>query len=244
MIEFTAATFGELYADEYDDLHDPGTTEESVALIGELAGSETMLELAIGTGRMALPLAAKGHQISGIDGSAEMLDKLKAKPGGSQIPTLLGDFADVGLPGPFGFVFLVFNTLFNLTSQADQIRCFENVAARLVPGGRFLIETFVPDLTGFENHQRVRPLHVGGHSVAFEIARHDPVRQVLEMQRVRIKGGSTTLHPLPMRYAWPAEIDLMAQLAGLDLDSRWGGWQREPFTANSEMHVSVYRKPA
>jgi len=138
----------------------------------------------------------------------------------------------------------VFNTLFNLTSQADQIRCFTNVAARLVPGGRFLIETFVPDLPGFENHQRVRPLHVGGHSVAFEIARHDPVGQVLEMQRVRIKGGSTTLHPLPMRYAWPAEIDLMAQLAGLDLDSRWGGWRREPFTANSEMHVSVYRKPA
>lgn len=242
MIEFTPSTFGELYADEYDDLHDPGTTSDSVALISELAGPGKILELAIGTGRMALPLLEKGHDISGIEGSPEMIAKLQEKPGGADIPVIVGDYADVGLLGPFGFVFLVFNTLFNLTSQEAQVRCFQNVGERLAPGGAFLVETFVPDLSGFQDHQRMRTLHVGSKSMWFEAVKHDPVRQVFEMQRARMAGGETRLHPLVMRYAWPAEIDLMAKLAGLQLESRWGSWTRAPFDADSKMHVSLYRK--
>lgn len=133
---FDAGTFGALYADEYDALHDPGTTAQSVDLISELAGNGRMLELAIGTGRMALPLAARGHRIAGIDASPEMIERLRDKPGAAGIPVTLGDFADVAVDGPFDHVFLVFNTLFNVMTQDDQVRCFANVAARLAPGGR------------------------------------------------------------------------------------------------------------
>ncbi|MEL6829490.1 MAG: class I SAM-dependent methyltransferase [Pseudomonadota bacterium] len=242
MIKFTPSTFGELNAGEYDDLHDPGTTAESVELISALAGNGRILELAIGTGRMALPLAAKGHNVSGIEGSPDMLAILREKPGGAAIESIVGDYADVGLAGPFDFVFLVFNTLFNLTSQEDQLRCFRNVGARLAPGGAFLVETFVPDFSGYHNHQRMRTMHVGFNSVWYEAAIHDPLRQVIDMQRVRIQGSDITLKPLPMRYAWPAEIDLMAKLGGLELEHRWGGWNREPFSKDSNMHVSLYRK--
>lgn len=244
LIEFTPSTFGDLNAAEYDALHNPGTTDESVALISELAGTGRILELAIGTGRMALPLAKKGHDVSGIEGSPEMLEILRQKPGGSEIPAIVGDYADVGMDGPFDFVFLVFNTLFNLTSQADQLRCFKNVGAKLAPGGAFLVETFVPDLSGFHEHQRMRAMTIGFNSVWYEAAMHDPVEQRLDMQRVRINGSDVTLKPLPMRYAWPAEIDLMAELGGMTRERRWGGWEKEPFTKDSKMHVSVYRKPA
>ncbi len=243
-MKFGPATFGELNADDYDVLHDPGTTDESVALISQLAGAGKVLELAIGTGRMALPLVANGHDVSGIEGSPEMVAKLREKPHGANIPVAIGDYADVAIEGPFDFVFLVFNTLFNLTSQADQIRCFRNIADRLTPGGTFLVETFVPDLTTYTNGQRMRTMHVDFKSVWFEAVKHDPVTQVLEHQRVRVTEDATKLIPLVMRYAWPAEIDLMARLAGLELEHRWGGWNREAFTAKSDMHVSVYRKPS
>lgn len=244
MKEFGPATFGELNAEDYDALHDPGTTEESVALISELAGTGKILELAIGTGRMALPLVARGHDVSGVEGSPEMIAKLREKPNGADIPVEIGDYADVPNTGPFDFVFLVFNTLFNLAFQADQVRCFHNVADRLAPGGTFLVETFIPDLTSFTNDQRMRTMHVDFKSVWFEAVKHDPVTQVLEHQRVRMSEDGTKLIPLVMRYAWPMEIDLMAQMAGLELEHRWGGWKREAFTAKSDMHVSVYRKPA
>ena len=243
-IEFTPSTFGDLNAEEYDALHDPGTTDDSVALISELAGSGRILELAIGTGRMALPLAHKGHDVSGIEGSPDMLDIMREKPGGADITAIVGDYADVGLDGPFDFVFLVFNTLFNLTSQADQVRCFQNVGAKLAPGGAFLVETFVPDFSDYQNHPRMRAKEVGFDSVKYEAVLHDPLTQKLDMQRIRIKGSDVSLKPLPMRYAWPAEIDLMAKLGGMDLETRWGGWRRESFTKDSKMHVSVYRKPA
>tara|TARA_R110000787_G_scaffold187546_1_gene299397 strand:+ start:183 stop:914 length:732 start_codon:yes stop_codon:yes gene_type:complete len=243
-MEFGPATFGELNADDYDALHDPGTTEESVALIAELAGKGRILELAIGTGRMALPLKQRGHDISGIEGSPAMVAKLREKPGGADIPVVIGDMADVGIEGPFDFTFLVFNTLFNLTSQADQVRCFRNVADRLAPGGAFLVETFVPDFSHYHDNHSLRTMQVGFSSLWFEAKMHDPVEQVIDYQRVRITAGGTRLVPLKMRYAWPQEIDLMANLAGLERAHRWGGWQREPFTAKSEMHVSVYRKPS
>jgi SAM-dependent methyltransferase len=201
-----------------------------------------VLELAIGTGRMALPLAATGLEICGIEGSPDMVAKLREKPGGSDIPVVIGDFADVAVDGPFDHVFLVFNTLFNLTSQEAQVRCFANVANCLAPGGTFLVETFVPDAESARSDQDVRTMNVGFNSVWIEAARHDRVGQKIDFQRMRITQAGIRLVPLVIRYAWPAEIDLMARLAGLSLKHRWGGWKREPFTADSKMHVSVYEK--
>lgn len=240
---FNAATFGELNAADYDEKHDPGTTLETVNLISDIAGDGTILELAIGTGRIALPLAAKGHKIAGIEGSLDMIAKLKAKPGSENINVVVGDMADVAIDGPFDHVFLVFNTLFNLPSQDAQITCFQNVAERLAPGGTFLIETFVPDLSGFTDGQRVQTKQLDKTSVWLEAAKHDPVQQVIEFQRIRITNSGMQLVPLPMRYAWPSEIDLMARLAGLTLINRWGDWHRGPFDSSSKMHVSLYQKP-
>lgn len=239
---FDETTFGTLNADDYDALHDPGTTAESVALISELAGRGRILELAIGTGRMALPLVALGHAVSGIEGSPLMVEKLRAKPGGEAIEVVMGDFADVAIDGPFDHVFLVFNTFFNLLSQEAQVRCFANVAQRLAEGGTFLVETFVPDQSGFADAQRVQTKRLDMTTVWLEAGRHDPVRQLLEYQRIRITRDGIRMVPLPMRYAWPSEIDLMARLAGLSLRDRWGGWDRRPFDASSKMHVSVYQK--
>ncbi|MEM9937316.1 MAG: class I SAM-dependent methyltransferase [Pseudomonadota bacterium] len=242
-MEFKPETFGELYADEYDALHNPGTTAESVALIAELAGTGRLLELAIGTGRMALPLAERGFSVEGVEGSPDMVAKLREKPGGADIPVLTGDMSDFQLDRSFDFAFLVFNTIFNLTSQAAQVQCFRTVAEHLNPGGAFLVETFVPDLTRFDDHQTVRTRNLGFKTVWLEAIEHDPVAQVFSFQRIRISAEGTHLAPLIMRYAWPQEIDLMAQLAGLHLEARWGGWERQPFTADSKMHVSLYRKP-
>jgi SAM-dependent methyltransferase len=240
---FGPATFGTLNADDYDALHDPGTTDEAVALIAALAGAGRTLELAIGTGRIALPLSARGISVTGIEGSPEMIAKLRDKPGGDAIPVTMGDFADVAAEGLFDHIFLVFNTLFSLQSQEDQVRCFANVADHLAPGGTFLVETFVPDLSDFSNGQRVQTKHLDMHSVWLEAATHDPLRQLLEFQRIRITPEGMKLAPLPMRYAWPAEIDLMARLAGLELKHRWGDWTKGRFDAQSKMHISVYEKP-
>ncbi len=241
---FGSATFGEIYAEDYDVEHDPGTTAEAVQRLAEIAGTGKILELAIGTGRVALPLARRGLTVHGIDGSPAMVAKLREKPGGEAIPVSIGDFADVDIEGSFDLVFLIFNTLFNLTSQDAQVRCFENVAKRLNSDGQFLVETLVPDVTRFDDGQSVRTLHVDMESAVLEAAVHDPVQQVVEYQRVRMTNEGVNLSPLPIRYAWPGEIDLMARVAGMKLQHRWGGWDRSPFTATSKMHVSVYRKIA
>ncbi len=235
-------TFGALNAEDYDLLHDPGTTDQAVALLAALAGTGRVLELAIGTGRVALPLARRGIRIEGIDASPEMIAKLREKPGAEAIPVTIGDMADVAVKGPFDLVFLIFNTLFNLTTQDDQVRCFRNTSARLAPGGAFLVEAFVPNPTRFEDNTNLRPRRIDLSAVTLEAAMHDPVTQVIEHQYIRITKDGIRLTPLPMRYAWPSEIDLMARLAGLTLEARWGGWDRSPFTARSEIHVSVYRK--
>ncbi len=242
-MEFAPDTFGTLYADEYDARHNPGTTDESVALISALAGNGRILELAIGTGRMALPLAARGHDIAGVEGSPAMVAKLRAKPGGAGIPVVIGDMADVPVEGRFNHIFLVFNTLFNLTTQAAQIRLFANVREHLAPGGSFLVETFVPDFSGFHENQRMKVRTMDMQSLRFEAVLHDPVAQTLTHQRVRVEDGVAALSPLVLRYAYPAELDLIARLVGLNLTDRWGDWQRGPFTATSRMHVSVYGFP-
>lgn len=242
--DFGPATFGQLNAEDYDALHDPGTTKEAVAFIAGLVGTGTVLELAIGTGRIALPLAERGARVSGIEGSPEMVAKLREKPGGQDIPVTIGDFADLEVDGTFDHALLVFNTFFNLLSQEAQVRCFRNVAKRLNPGGTFLVETFVPDLSWFKDGQTVRIKNLTNSGVWLDAGQHDPVRQRLDFQRVRITEDGIKLVPLPLRYAWPPEMDLMATLAGLRLKNRWGGWHQEPFTGTSKMHVSLYEKPA
>nr|WP_321512137.1 class I SAM-dependent methyltransferase [uncultured Hyphomonas sp.] len=244
MRNYGPETFGELNADEYDLLHNPGTTEAAIELLSEFALPGRTLELAIGTGRVALPLAERGCRIEGIEASPLMVEKLRQKPGGHGIPVTIGDMSEVKADGMFDFIFLIFNTLYNLTSQAAQVNCFRNAASMLAPGGAFLIEAFVPDLSQFHDHRSVKPRHVGFSSLALEAAVHDPTTQRIDYQVLRVTSEGTKLTPLPMRYAWPQETDLMAQLAGMDLETRWGGWDKSDFTANSRMHISVYRKPA
>jgi len=242
--DYGPRTFGELNAEDYDALHDPGTTDSAVDLLTDLARGQRTLELAIGTGRIALPMVGRGCKIEGIEASPEMIAKLREKSGGAEIPVTMGDMSEITAEGRFGFIFLIFNTLFNLTNQEAQLRCFRNAADMLEPGGAFLVEAFVPDITQFRDHRSMKPKHLDGHSLTLEAAIHDPVAQLVEYQYLRFTSQGVRMTPLPMRYAWPSEIDLMARLAGLEPESRWGGWDRCPFTAESRMHVSVYRKPA
>ena len=199
-----------------------------------------MLELAIGTGRIALPLAARGLEVHGIDASPRMVERLRAKPGGAAIPVTIGDFAEVTAESTYSLVFVAFNTLFALTTQERQVRCFANVAERLGPGGRFVIEVFVPDVTRFDRGQRFAATAVEHDGIRIEASRHDPVAQTIETQEIDLGTSSIRLQPIHIRYAWPAELDLMGRLAGLRLQERWGGWRREPFTAASKQHVSIY----
>ena len=237
---FGAATFGELYADEYDERHNPGTTDAAVQLLCELAENRRTLELAIGTGRVAIPMANAGIDIQGIDGSAEMLTKLREKPGGETIKTEVADMADFQLEDSFGFVFLIFNTFYNLTSQEAQVSCIQRAADHLEPGGQLLLEMFVPQPSLWDSEIRLRDMDM--NALVIEGANHDPVEQTVEFQRAVLKEGSVTMRPLAMRYACPPEIDLMAQMAGLSLESRWSDWNRSPFSGESKMHISLYSK--
>ncbi|HEY5107250.1 MAG TPA: methyltransferase domain-containing protein [Caulobacteraceae bacterium] len=245
MKDYGPETFGKLNAERYDALYPAdAATMAAVDFLAKLAPGEASLELAIGTGRIALPLAARGLRVSGIEASPEMIAKLKAKPGGEAITAVLGDMADVEIDGPFDLVFLVFNTLFNLTSQDDQVRCFSNVARRLTPRGVFVVEAFVPDPAHFVDRERVRTVGISFDAAHLEASVHDPVSQVINYQYISLTGAGIRLTPLPMRYAWPSEIDLMARLAGLQLHQRWADWDRSAFTADSRKHVSVYGWPA
>jgi SAM-dependent methyltransferase len=175
-------TFGKLNAEFYDISYDnppEAATLEAVEVLAELAGRGTVLELAIGTGRVALPLAARGLSVRGIDASPEMIAKLRQKPGAEAIPVSIGNLADVAVKGTFDLIFLVFNTLFNLTSQSEQVRCFQNVAKHLTPHGVFVIEAFVPDVARFTDGQRLRVVHIAIDSVVLEASMHDPVTQTV-----------------------------------------------------------------
>lgn len=244
---FGPGTFGERWADVYDtwtgSRSQRAGTDEAVGTLASLAGAGPVLELAIGTGRLALPLAARGLRVEGIDASEEMLAALRRKPGGEAIPVTVGDFADVGVDGAFGLVFVAFNTLFNLTTQDAQVRCFRNAAARLAPGGCFVVEAFVPDPASFADGQSVRAVDVDLDSAVLEVARHDAASQEIRYQYVVLTGEGVQVRPLHCRYAWPAELDLMARLAGLALRERWSGWDRAPFGPESRRHVSVYARP-
>jgi SAM-dependent methyltransferase len=240
MDNYEPAMFGEHVAEIYDDSL-RGDELATVAFLEQLARGGAALELAIGTGRIALPLAARGIRVDGIDISPAMVAKLRAKPGGDQISVTIGDFADVPVPGSYRLIFVVFNTLFNLLTQEDQVRCFQNVAAHLTDDGLFVVEAFVPTfLTRLRNNQYVDAEVIEVDEVRLDVARHDPVTQRLEESHVHLSREGVRLYPIVTRYAWPSELDLMARIAGLRLKDRWAGWNREPFTSTSSTHVSVY----
>jgi SAM-dependent methyltransferase len=242
-----AMSFGEEAAAAFDDAQRFSKTPSrrdraaAVALLEELARGGPVLELAVGTGWIALPLAARGIRVDGVDISAAMVAQLRAKPGGDQIAVTMGDFADVPVPGVYRLIFVVANTLFNLLTQDDQVRCFENVAAHLTDDGVFLIEAFRPDfLYRLRDHQYVDAEAVEVDEVRLDVARHDPVTQLLDESHVSLTRQGVRLNPVVTRYAWPSELDLMARIAGLRLKARWGGWNREPQTSTSRTLVSVY----
>jgi SAM-dependent methyltransferase len=239
---YNKATYGASWAADYDQIF-ASVGRAMVDRLAEFGSGGRVLELAIGTGRVALPLVERGMDLLGIDISPEMVERLRAKAGGDAIPVAMGDFADVAVDGNFRLIYLVFNTLFALEDQEAQVRCFTNVAAHLEPGGRFVVETFYPDLNRFDRGQRFGALSVEVDEVQVEASRHDRVNQSIETQRIHFREDGIKLYPVRVRYAWPSELDLMARIAGLELDSRWGGWDREPFSHQSQIHVSVYRKP-
>lgn len=242
MDRYGPETYGEQVADLYDDWYqDHPDTQVTVERLAELAGPGPILELGVGTGRLALPLAELGLRVHGIDASPAMLDRLRAKPGGERVQLSVGDMAEVAVEGSFALVFVAANTLFLLASQEEQLRCFANVAARLSADGVFVIDVFVPDPARYRDDQQLGVTRVTVDSVLLTASRHDPVGQRLEAQQIQLgPGAGFRLIPGVLRYAWPSELDLMARLAGLGLRERWGGWRREAFTAASTMHVSVY----
>ena len=237
--------FGERVAARYDDISagmfDPAVVEPAVDLLAELAGGGAALEFAIGTGRIALPLAGRGVRVAGIDTSEAMLARLREKPGAEGVDAVAGDMAATRVEGEFSLVYLVFNTIFNLTTQDGQVACFANAAAHLPAGGRFVIEARVPELQRLPLGQTVLPWRADPGGLSYYV--YDVVTQRLSGQHFHLEDGRLEASPTEMRYAWPAELDLMARLAGMRLEHRWGGWSREPFTALSPAHVSVYRKP-
>ena len=233
-------SFGEDVAQMYRDVQ-RGDEMAAVAFLEQLAGPGPALELAIGTGRIALPLAARGIRVDGVDISPAMVDQLRAKPGGDQLSVTIGDFADVPVPGTYRLIFVVWNTLFNLLTQDDQVRCFENVAAHLTDDGSFVVEAFVPAfLYRLRNDQYVDAEAIEVDEVRLDVLRHDAATQMLEESHVSLSRAGVRLNPVVQRYAWPSELDLMARIAGLRLKDRWGGWDREPFNSSSSAHVSVY----
>ena len=237
--EYTEATFGDRISEIYDGWH-PQAASEMVGGLRDLAGAGPALELGIGTGRVALPLAMQGVEVHGIDASEAMVAKMRAKPGGERLRVTIGNFADVDVAHKYSLVFVVFNTFFALSTQEEQVRCFANVASRLEPGGRFLIEAFVPDLSRFTGGQLVQATRVGAGEVRLEASRHDRAAQRVSSQYVLIDEAGIRLYPVQVRYCWASELDLMARLAGMRLAERWSNWRREPFTSASGSHISSY----
>ncbi|OIJ69139.1 class I SAM-dependent DNA methyltransferase [Streptomyces mangrovisoli] len=244
--------FGEAVAATYDDpssdMFDAGTVGATVDFLAARAGDGgapegggRTLELGIGTGRIALPLARRGVPVHGIDLSRAMTDRLRAKPGGDAIDVHIGDFASTRVPGSFSLVYLVFNTIMNLTTQDAQVDCFRNAAAHLAPGGRFVVEVAVPELRKLPAGQTLVPFRAEPTRWAFD--RYDLATQQMSSNYVEVVDGRGEYRSIPFRYVWPAELDLMARLAGLRLSERWEGWKREPFTGDSGRHVSVWEKP-
>jgi SAM-dependent methyltransferase len=236
--------FGAAIAKTYDRdsswMFDPALLTATVDILADLAGDGAALELGIGTGRLALPLSARGVPVQGIDLSPDMVAQLQAKPGAAAIGVTVGDFATTVVAGRFRLAYLVYNTIQNLTSQHDQVACFTNVARHLEPGGCFVIEVEVPPLRRLPPGQSALPFFVTPERLGFDT--FDVARQRGVSHHYWVESGRADTFTVPYRYVWPAELDLMARIAGLQLRERWSGWHREPFTSESTSHVSVWEK--
>ncbi len=242
MEEYRPETYGERIADVYDELYadyDPA----AIAVLNQLANRGKALELGIGTGRIALPLQQSGIEVSGIDASESMVARLRAKPGAASIRVTPGNFADVAVEGKYALIYVLFNTFYVLLTQEEQLRCMINVERHLAPGGVFVIEAFYPDLTRFVDQQAIRVIEAGQNRVQIDVSEHDPLRQRITSQHMFMAESGLRLYPVEIRYVWPAEMDLMARLAGLVLNQRWGDWNGGPFTASRDKHISVYGRP-
>ncbi|MEV4843105.1 class I SAM-dependent methyltransferase [Micromonospora matsumotoense] len=233
--------FGRMWADSYDS---PGNPDPAPAVdfLAERADGGRVLELAIGTGRVALPLAARGVPVDGVEAAPEMVAKLRAKPGGDGIPVTVGDMADVPVTGPYRLVYLVFNTLFNLVHAERQQDCFRNVARVLAPGGEFVIEAFVPDPADFDRDEQVHMRSVTEDSATIRLHQYDRAAQTFVRQTITFDRDGVHLAPFAMRYCWPEQIDELAGRAGLRLVARYADWHRQPFDDGSRSHISVYRR--
>ncbi|QSB05486.1 class I SAM-dependent DNA methyltransferase [Natronoglycomyces albus] len=237
--------FGGRVAETYDDAHDerfgPEYLEAETSFLADLAGDGPVLELGIGTGRVAVPLRKRGVKVHGIELSSDMADQLRVKPGAEDIGVTIGDFATAKAPGTYSLAYLVYNTINNLTTQDEQVACFRNVAEHLEPGGYFVIDVGVPSLLQLAPDQTIHPFTVTDDHLGFD--EYDFVEQGMTSHHFFRDGENWQRRSIPFRYVWPSELDLMAQLAGMSLHQRWSGWNREPFTAQSRMHVSVWKKP-
>ena len=246
--EYRPETYGDRVADVYDEFTDEFSGEgqqldQCVEFLARLAGDGPVLELGIGTGRVALPLRERGIDVHGIDASERMVKQLRAKPGGDSVPVNIGDMSQVAASADqYVLIFVVINTFFLLPTQEDQINCFANVADRLDAGGRFVLHCFVPDLELFSRRQRVGVTRNDVDRIVTDYSTVDPVAQLIKSHRVVISGGQVTTYPVFLRYCWPGELDLMARLAGMELEQRWADWTGAEFTSQSGMHASVYKK--
>jgi SAM-dependent methyltransferase len=234
--EETAARY-----DEDETISAPEAVDPVVDFLAALAGDGAALEFGIGTGRIALPLARRGVAVAGVDLSRPMVDRMRAKPGAETVEVVIGDFATATVPGSFAVVYLVFNTIGNLTTQTAQVACFRNAAAHLRPGGCFVIEVGVPDLRRLPPGETHRVFHWSADR--WGVDEYDVATQGLISHHFSRRDGVLRRSSIPFRYVWPGELDLMAQLAGMQLRERWAGWGREPFTGESRAHVSVWEKP-
>jgi SAM-dependent methyltransferase len=241
MKDYINSTYGDHLADVYDEWFSR-IEDAAIDSLAEMSKGGRVLELGIGTGRVALPLVARGIEVHGIDASEAMVSRLRAKPGGESIPVAMGNFADVPVEGEFSLVFVAFNTFFALLTQEEQVKCFRNVGAHLAEGGAFVIDVFVPDMKRFTGGQEVRTHAVTTEEVSIQVSQHDPARQRVKGQFIVLRNDQVKLYPVEIRYCWPSELDLMAQLAGLRLRHRWGGWTRGEFTSASDKHISVYER--
>ena len=235
--------FGEAVTARYDDGGPMFAAEvlgPTADFLAALAGDGAALEFGIGTGRVALPLAERGVRVSGIDLSEAMVARLRAKPGAEQIAATIGDFASTHIDGEFALVYLVFNTICNLTTQDDQVACFQNAADHLEPGGCFVIEVVTPDLQRVSPSERFYPFEVSTDHVGLD--EYDVATQGLVSHHLWPEGDAWRKTSIPFRYVWPAELDLMARLAGMRLRERWQDWDRSPFTSDSRKHVSVWER--
>jgi len=229
------------YKTRWPELFEPAAIDPVVSFLAELAGPGPALELGIGTGRIALPLSRRGIRVHGIELSPAMVAKLRTQPGGDDIDVTIGDFATTRATGTFQLAYLLRNTIMNLTSQDTQVDCFRTVAAQLEPGGLFVIEVMVPELRRLPPGDTVRAFTVTSGHLGFD--EYDVATQGLISHHYWFDAGQADVMSVPFRYVWPAELDLMARLAGLTLRARWSDWQREPFTSDSTAHVSVWAKP-